>query len=53
MYAFNQECKEEKEWINRFTHSNLVDGICLLDFKENNEMIKYIDNIYKICICRY
>ena len=45
MYEFKQEDKDEKEWINRFTHSTLVDGVCLLDLKKNNEMIKYIDNI--------
>lgn len=45
MYAFKQQEKDEKECIDSFIRSNLVDGICLLNSKENDEMIEYLKKI--------
>lgn len=45
MYAFKQEEKDDKEWFNKFIDSNLVDGICLLNSKENDDTIKYLNDI--------
>ena len=45
MYAFKQKENEKKECIDRFIKSNLVDGICLLNSKENDEIIEYLNNI--------
>lgn len=45
MYAFKQEGKDEKEWFKKFIDSNLVDGICLLNSKENDDTIKYLNDI--------
>ncbi|MCR1952951.1 MULTISPECIES: LacI family DNA-binding transcriptional regulator [unclassified Clostridium] len=45
MYAFKQEGKDDKEWFRKFIDSNLVDGICLLNSKENDDTIKYLNDI--------
>lgn len=45
MYAFKQDEKDDKEWFNKFIDSNLVDGICLLNSKENDDTIKYLNDI--------
>lgn len=45
MYAFKQEGKDEKEWFKKFIDSNLVDGICLLNSKEKDDTIKYLNDI--------
>ena len=42
MYAFKQEEKNDKEWFKKFIDSNLVDGICLLNSKEEDDSIKYL-----------
>ncbi|MDZ5010127.1 LacI family DNA-binding transcriptional regulator, partial [Clostridium perfringens] len=42
MYAFKQEGKNDKEWFEKFIDSNLVDGICLLNSKEDDDSIKYL-----------
>ncbi len=45
MYAFKQEGKDDREWFKKFIDSNLVDGICLLNSKENDDTIKYLNDI--------
>ncbi|MBS5884232.1 MAG: LacI family DNA-binding transcriptional regulator [Clostridium sp.] len=45
MYAFKQEGKDDKEWFKKFIDSNLVDGICLLNSKENDDTINYLNDI--------
>lgn len=45
MYGFNQDKDNEKEWLKKFINSNLVDGICLLKVKENDEIICYLKEI--------
>lgn len=45
MYAFEDKKYKETEWIKRFVDSNLVDGICLLRAKENDECIQYLNSI--------
>jgi len=42
MYAFKEDNINEREWIKRFTESNLVDGLCLFNAKENDENIEYL-----------
>lgn len=44
MYAFNEN-NDSEEWIKRITDSNLVDGICLLSAKDNDETIEYLKKI--------
>ena len=41
-YAFSEDEKTELEYINNFITSNLVDGICLLRARTNDESIKYL-----------
>lgn len=43
MYAFKDN--KDKDWLKRFTESNLVDGICLFNAKDNDEDIKYLRGI--------
>lgn len=45
MYAFKQEGKDDKEWFKKFIDSNLVDGICLLNSKEKDDTINYLNDI--------
>ena len=45
MYGFNQDKDNEKEWLKKFINSNLVDGLCLLKVKENDEIIDYLREI--------
>ncbi|MBD7916391.1 LacI family DNA-binding transcriptional regulator [Clostridium sp. Sa3CUN1] len=45
MYGFNQDKDNEKEWLRKFINSNLVDGLCLLKVKENDEIINYLKEI--------
>lgn len=42
MYAFKTENDDDKEWIKKFIDSNLVDGICLLNAKDNDSGIDYL-----------
>lgn len=42
MYAFKEENTDEREWIKSFTDSNLVDGLCLFNAKDNDENIEYL-----------
>ncbi|ATD53764.1 LacI family DNA-binding transcriptional regulator [Clostridium chauvoei] len=42
MYAFKEDDKDDEVWIRRFIDSNLVDGICLLNSKEDDKCIKYL-----------
>lgn len=44
MYAFNENEKDEEEWIKKFTEGNLVDGICLFNVKDNDKTINYLKN---------
>ena len=41
-YAFSEDEKTELEYINNFITSNLVDGICLLRARTDDESIKYL-----------
>lgn len=41
-YAFSEDEKTELKYINDFITSNLVDGICLLRARTNDETIKYL-----------
>jgi len=43
-YAFSEDEKTELEYINNFITSNLVDGICLLRARTNDESIKYLND---------
>lgn len=45
MYGFNQDNDNEKEWLKKFINSNLIDGLCLLKVKENDEIIDYLKKI--------
>lgn len=45
MYAFKQEGKDDNEWFKKFIDSNLVDGICLLNSKEKDDTINYLNDI--------
>lgn len=45
MYAFKEEKASEREWVKRFTDSNLVDGLCLFNAKDNDESIEYLKEI--------
>lgn len=45
MYAFKESGTTEKEWLKRFTDSNIVDGVCLLNTYENDESINYLKSI--------
>lgn len=45
MYAFKEENNNEKEWVKRFCDSNLVDGLCLFNAKDNDESIAYLKEI--------
>ncbi|MGL5378860.1 LacI family DNA-binding transcriptional regulator [Clostridium sp.] len=45
MYAFKEKDNEEEAWIKKFTDSKLVDGICLLNVKDNDD---YINNLTKM-----
>ncbi|GAB6168726.1 LacI family DNA-binding transcriptional regulator [Clostridium carnis] len=43
MYAFKDSGKNEDDlWTKKFIDSNLVDGICLLTSKENDDCINYL-----------
>lgn len=44
-YAFSKDEESEKKYIMDFTNSKLVDGICLLRAKDNDEMISYLKGI--------
>lgn len=44
MYAFNENEKDDEEWIKKFTEGNLVDGICLFNVKDNDKTINYLKN---------
>jgi len=41
-YAFSEDEKTELKYINDFVTSNLVDGICLLRARTDDESIKYL-----------
>lgn len=45
MYAFKEKGTSNKEWIKRFTDSNIVDGVCLLNAHENDESVNYLKSI--------
>lgn len=45
MYAFKEREEDEETWIKKFTDSNLVDGICLLNVKDNDD---YINTLTKM-----
>lgn len=45
MYAYQDNRDNETDWIKRFVESNLVDGICLLRVKDNDECVKYLRKI--------
>ncbi len=40
MYAFKED--NDEDWIKRFTESNIVDGLCLFNAKDNDEGIRYL-----------
>ncbi|CAM2076015.1 MAG: LacI family DNA-binding transcriptional regulator [uncultured Clostridium sp.] len=42
MYAFNENKKDDEEWIKKFTEGNLVDGVCLFNVKDNDITINYL-----------
>ena len=42
MYAFSEDEKSESDYINNFITSNLVDGVCLLRARSDDESIKYL-----------
>ena len=42
MYAFNENNKDDEEWIKKFTEGNLVDGVCLFNVKDNDITINYL-----------
>ena len=42
MYAFSENEKSESDYINNFITSNLVDGVCLLRARSDDESIKYL-----------
>lgn len=42
MYAFKEQNIREREWIKGFVDSNLVDGLCLFNAKDNDESIEYL-----------
>ena len=44
MYGFKDECSSDG-WIKQFTESNLVDGLCLFNAKDNDEDIEYLKKI--------
>ena len=44
-YAFSKDDESEKKYIMDFTNSKLVDGVCLLRAKDNDEMIAYLKEI--------
>lgn len=43
MYAFVEQ--NDDSWLKRFTNSNLVDGIFLFNARENDENIRYLQDI--------
>lgn len=45
MYAFKEEGEKDREWLKKFTSSNIVDGICLLNVKEEDECINFLQKI--------
>ena len=44
MCGFKDE-KNGKGWIKKFTESNLVDGLCLFNAKDNDESLEYLKSI--------
>lgn len=42
LYIFNNDLKKNNEKITEFIKSNLVDGICLFNAKDNDETIEYL-----------
>ena len=44
MYGFKDECSSDG-WIKQFTESNLVDGLCLFNAKDNDEDIEYLKKL--------
>lgn len=44
MYGFKEDCSGDG-WIKKFTESNLVDGLCLFNAKDNDEDIEYLKKI--------
>ena len=47
MYAFKEEGSRDSHWVNKFTESNIVDGLCLFNAKDNDESIEYLKKIGK------
>ena len=43
MYAFKDN--KDEGWLKKFTQSNLVDGICLFNARDNDEDINYLRDI--------